>query len=49
MISNRNQQQFKHDEAERDNKQDNTLNFEDNYEFYMYHLNTSGQLITPQE
>ena len=22
-------------------------NFEDNYSFYMYYLNTSGQLITP--
>ena len=28
---------------------ESSVNFEDNYEFYMYHLNNTGQLITPMD
>ncbi|CDW81971.1 UNKNOWN [Stylonychia lemnae] len=45
MVSNKNQSGF--EQLEKDKEPG--FNFEDNYEFYMYHLNTSGQLITPQE
>ena len=35
--------------AQPSRKNEVSVNFEDNYEFYMYHLNTSGQLVKPQD